>query len=725
MIKKDSRGSTGFMRTCLLILTLILLVSKLQSQSFTWAHGAGTWVTDKTYKIIGDSQGNTYITGHVYDGTSFGTYVGGGGGTYVTKYSSTGTVLWAKFAIDAYNGTGRALALDSQGNIYVGGDYSYQLNFGDTVLHGAHQTTPFLAKYSSTGNLLWAKNIGVPGENGWPICGGLAIDDDDNVYMTGIFSGVLRLEGGITIFDANPTYWGYYNIFLVKYDKNGNIKWGKGGGTANYDNYAVDLVSAPGNSILLAAAIGGNSALKFGSIIETGLTSGGSVILEFTQSGEIKWSSVVNGTITDIEVSNDDHVLATGLFSNRIYFDGGYSLYSEQPTNFIVKYESDRSVGWSKRIDNGGAYTWHPPYIAEHKGNIFLSASYAADFKVDGQEIDSGESGDAYVMKITDFGYLQWVKVISHGDYWERTRINSITVTSKGTIAVTGEYTGDTLDLDAIHLTNNSGNDDEDIFIAAIADNTSFFCPLNNPILASDAVICAGSSVALTPTYEPTAMLPVWYRNGQPIGRWSDSYKETRDGNYSYVLYSNTVCADTSNTVSIIVVEHPVAEISVSPGLVRCDGQDVSLETIEDEHYSYQWFFNSVKVEGEEKSNFTASQSGVYKVAVSNGVCATISPLREVTIVEPVEDFLPDTLWICVHEPVELKFTLPTKNWYFQWSTGMRSPAIVVADSGTYELTVSQAGCKYLDQVVVRQRPSLWIPNIITPNGDGKNFYLI
>src|SRR5690606_12628907 len=113
-------------------------------QSFQWGYSAGDWVPDFANATIFDQQGNVYVTGHGNGSLSFGPYVNDGWGFFLAKFDKSGVILWARFGNKSYNGQGRGLAVDSQGNVYVSGNFTHTLDLGDTVLHGTNQTNGFL-----------------------------------------------------------------------------------------------------------------------------------------------------------------------------------------------------------------------------------------------------------------------------------------------------------------------------------------------------------------------------------------------------------------------------------------------------------------------------------------------------------------------------------------------------------------------------------------------------
>jgi len=131
--------------------------------------------SDSAYAIAIDSNDNIYVTGD--------SYVTGPGPDVITiKYSpdSNQSVWVARYnGPDDIDDTAVAIAIDSNDNIYVTGD---SFGFGTTLL-----TTFYLTiKYSPDSNQpLWVARYNRP-DDGTDISRAIAIDSNDNIYVTGL-----------------------------------------------------------------------------------------------------------------------------------------------------------------------------------------------------------------------------------------------------------------------------------------------------------------------------------------------------------------------------------------------------------------------------------------------------------------------------------------------------------------------------------------------------------
>ena len=128
---------------------------------------------------------------------------------------------WATSPVGA--GVVYGTATDNAGNLYVTGAFRGDIILGsDTfaaVKYGMDYNY-FLAKYDSTGNIIWARAAG-----GNKADYGLAVTTDvaGNVYTTGSTESDSIRFGSVLINQTGQNY--PQNSFVVKYSPAGNILW--------------------------------------------------------------------------------------------------------------------------------------------------------------------------------------------------------------------------------------------------------------------------------------------------------------------------------------------------------------------------------------------------------------------------------------------------------------------------------------------------------------------
>ena len=214
--------------------------------SFTWATGTGPYGDDYGYAVTTDATNNIYVAGKFISPTiNFGNGVvvsnttGGGSNDdlFLVKYNAAGLAQWADHATGASDDAATALGIDAHSNIYVAGKFaSPTLIFNATSLTNAGGYDIFVAKYSSSGHLVWAKSNGGTSND---YVNSISIDDSSNVVIAGNYASSIINFGPSTLINDSV---GTSDIFIARYDSLGNAQWAKttGGPKANANGVATD-----------------------------------------------------------------------------------------------------------------------------------------------------------------------------------------------------------------------------------------------------------------------------------------------------------------------------------------------------------------------------------------------------------------------------------------------------------------------------------------------------
>ena len=179
-----------------------------------------------------DSFNNVIFTGSFWGTVDFDPTTGSDTKTsisnvaFISKLTSNGGFLWNitnRFISYGFNGS-RAVATDANDNILdlgeMGGTIDFDPDVGVTQVE-SYYARPYIAKYNSSGQLLWANNISgssYAGNNQRLEAYSFAIDSGGNVNIAGFFLGDLNLPG--------ETYHSTSNLFdrfVAKFSGAGNF----------------------------------------------------------------------------------------------------------------------------------------------------------------------------------------------------------------------------------------------------------------------------------------------------------------------------------------------------------------------------------------------------------------------------------------------------------------------------------------------------------------------
>ena len=200
-----------------------IYISKLDnSGNFVWARNMGGSYGDVGNSIALDAAGNIYTSGIFFGTADFdpgsGTYnlsSYGSSDIFISKLDASGNLIWAKNMGGSIHDFGFSIALDTYGNVYTTGDFQGTADFDagsatyNLISNGYSDI--FISKLDSSGNLIWAKNMG---GSSFDYCYSIALDASGNVYTTGTFKLTADFDPGFGTY--NLTSNGSYDIFISK-----------------------------------------------------------------------------------------------------------------------------------------------------------------------------------------------------------------------------------------------------------------------------------------------------------------------------------------------------------------------------------------------------------------------------------------------------------------------------------------------------------------------------
>lgn len=305
--------------------------------TLVWARRAGGYNSEKVLGITADQSGNVFICGYYKYSTLFETTSLPGAGKediFIAKYDPNGTLLWVKNAGGSGRDEAKSIQCDASGNVYITGLYSNGCKFESQTLTALNYDV-FIAKYSSNGSLVWVKKGGGKyNDVGWS----LALDIYGNMYVGGEFNSSSNF-GGLTI---NTT--GSSDIFVAKYDLNGNIKWIRKAGGSLSDR--ARGIACSGSNVYITGQFG--KTAYFGPYTKTAVDSSDIFVASLDNSGNFKWVTTASGQADKYEEKGYEsgnaicaepsgNVYATGSMLNGATF-GSTTLSAYSRTDvFIVK----------------------------------------------------------------------------------------------------------------------------------------------------------------------------------------------------------------------------------------------------------------------------------------------------------------------------------------------------------------------------------------------------
>ena len=362
-----------------------------------------------------------------------------------------------------------ALATDGNSNVVATGSFSpSSLTVGTATLTNNGYFDAWLAQYSSSGTLKWALSFG--GSTGNESGTGLAIDASNNIYVCGTFTSTTMPIGTTTLTSA-----GGVDIFLAKFDVNGNFLWANSyGNTGN--EYATGLSADASGNVLMTGYYGTGTSLTLGATTLTNAGNNDLFVCQVNSSGTVVWATKFGGTgndyATGVKVDNSNNVLVTGYFSsasmivstNTLSTSGSYDC-------FIAKLSNAGVATWGLKFGGTSTdYSWGVTIDASN--NIFVSGQFYSSTVAVGTTTltNTGTTSyaDVFVCEYNSSGTAQWAKSLggTSNEY-----AYGITTDASGNVYVPLAYTSSTITVGPTTYTNGSYSGSTDYLLTQYSNS--------------------------------------------------------------------------------------------------------------------------------------------------------------------------------------------------------------------------------------------------------------
>jgi hypothetical protein len=408
---------------------------------------------------------------------------------------------------------GNAVATDRAGNTIVVGQAAGAIDFdpgaGDATLPGGGA---FVAKYDSTGALVWARQF--TGATAVKV----ATDRDNAVYLAGSFSGTVDFNPRRSRLDV--TSGGGTDAFLVKLTTSGNLDYARTfGGKA--DDAATGLAVTTDSRVWLGGTFAGRADFNPESGVASIGNSGGDdgFIVALDDGGHYRWAGSFAGpndeVVADLALDDDDNVLATGQYRGAVDFDptngDATTGLATTPQAYALKWDADGGFVWMAGFGGVGT-TYGTSIAADRSGNVYTTGNFddVADFDPGAatSTLTAPPSGQVFVSKLDPSKAFVFARALGGASATD-TGPGEIAVDKDGNIYTTGRFTG-TKDFDPGAGTQNlTSAGSFDVFVSKLnsAGNFVFARGLGGPGVESavGSILDRNGDILTTGSFDATA----------------------------------------------------------------------------------------------------------------------------------------------------------------------------------------------------------------------------
>ncbi|MEY3385560.1 MAG: hypothetical protein RIR53_371 [Bacteroidota bacterium] len=360
------------------------------------AHGGYDF--DEAGSIVVDNRGNTYVSGSFIDAAVVGgeqieTFDAFSSDMFVAKISNQGIMQWVKvFGSEDYDEGAPCLAVDSTGNVYVGGGTGADGKFGTKSYRSAGKLDAFVAKLNSSGEVLWVQGFG-SAEND-QVSQLQVTPTGDRIFAVGTFIGSVNF-GNTNI----ESFAGKSDIFVRSMNATGQPAWTKRIGSSEVDVTVGTSITREG-SLLLTGPMRLTTTFDTQTLKADGENQPDVYVARVNKDGAFellrRYGSTFEEISTSIACDAKGNMLVGGTFDSTTTIETFQEDSKGANDGFVMRLLSNGDVDWVRTF--GGPYEDYVTAVGiDGKGIPYMAGAFDTWALFDNQRINGVRFDDSFV----------------------------------------------------------------------------------------------------------------------------------------------------------------------------------------------------------------------------------------------------------------------------------------------------------------------------------------
>jgi len=348
---------------------------------------------------------------------------------------------WAEGFGSGGHNHGDAIAVDPAGNIYLTGDFSGDIRFGDSgpVVTSRGHYDCVVVKLDPNGLPLWATSMGGANDDDW--CADIAVDQKGSVVVVGAFAGSAQF-GSIAVPSG-----GNYDSFIAMLDSAGAVQWVRSvEGTG--DNVGNSVMLDSHGNILAAGRF--QKTARIGARTLQSKGSDDVFIAKCSAAGDLRWITSIGGpdsdNALDMVLDGQDNIwLAGELWLLHNLPPGATTAYQLGPFSLTARGSADVLIA---RISSVGKATWATSFggpgadgafdiALGNRGELYLAGYFQKTASFGPATFTSAGDTDIFLARLEFDGNIVWARQLGGPGTDQDTAIE---VASNGDIYQAGAF---------------------------------------------------------------------------------------------------------------------------------------------------------------------------------------------------------------------------------------------------------------------------------------------